>query len=172
MSITATTRILHSEEPAHSDAFRPSWIWPLPEVDGLTPRILTAHDGSGSGDIQIGYAIPPCHGEVPVLAAQSGIVAFAGSLGTEQTVSIDHAGGWSTQYNRLDCMAVRTTDRFRQRRKERVHAGDIIGYMYQRAPHIRFGLFRLAEDEQSVVDPASCMHHWSVLPGKALRSRL
>jgi murein DD-endopeptidase MepM/ murein hydrolase activator NlpD len=160
MSAIATTRILHAPEAARSCGQRTPWVWPLPELDGLPPCILTPHRGPVSDYVEIGYSANTSpERPIPVLATQSGIVAYAGG----STLCIDHADGWSTQYDNLKRVLVRPTDRFRRRRKERVQAGDVIGHTPQTRPRIRFVLSRWTDNEFHAMDPAPWMRAWSVL---------
>jgi septal ring factor EnvC (AmiA/AmiB activator) len=99
-----------------------------------------------------------------VIAVQDGIVAYAGTANGNRTLSLDHAGGWSTQYSDLERLLVRPTDRFLRRRKERVQAGDIIGHAPRSLLRIRFALSRWTDDQSEVVDPGTWMPAWSVLP--------
>jgi hypothetical protein len=164
MSAIATTRILHAPPAARSCGQRTPWVWPLPELDGLAPCIVPPHGSPVSDHVKIGYsgnASP--HGAIPVLATQSGIVAYAGTTGGSSTLCIDHADGWSTQYDNLERLLVRSTDRFRRRRKERVQAGDIIGHAPQARPRIGFVLSRWIDTGFHAVDPAPWMRAWSVL---------
>jgi hypothetical protein len=160
MSAVATTRILHAAEAARSCRQRTPWVWPLPEVDGVAPRILT-HQGSPVSDrVEIGYAVDASAKEpIPVLATQSGIVAYA----SDSTLCIDHADRWSTQYDNLNHVLVWPTDRFRRRRKERVRAGDVIGHLSRSRPRLGFMLSRWTDNEFRAMDPASWMRAWSVL---------
>lgn len=125
------------------------WIWPLPRLDGVAPCILGSAGEPVQDDVELGYpdrsAAP---GLVPVFAAREGVVTFAGTAAEGRTICLDHAGGWSTQYAGLAHVLTRPTDRFRQRRKERVQAGDVIGH----APsslRIRFSLSRWSEHERA-----------------------
>lgn len=165
MSTTATSRILYAPESAGAVGLPRSWVWPLPRLDGLSPCILTATSRSPPDDVEIGYSSrTSSSSHVPVIAAQDGIIAYAGSATGSRTLCIDHAGGWSTQYSDLECLLVRLTDRFRRRRKERVQAGDIIGHVPRSSLRLRFALSRLTDDGCAVVDPGAWMPAWSMLP--------
>jgi hypothetical protein len=165
MSSIATTRILHYEDESRMSGRLQRWIWPLPRLDGLAPRILASTRDVAPEDVELGY-----QGRawslvlVPVFAAREGIVTYAGTGAHGRTVCIDHAGGWSTQYAGLGHVLTRPTDRFRKRRKERVHAGDVIGYAPRSPLRIRFSLSRWSDDACATVDPDTCMHAWSALP--------
>ncbi len=165
MSTTATTRILHTPANAHVSAPPRSWIWPLPRLDGVAPYIIQPTGSPALDGVTIGYRERSSSpGLVPVFAAQDGIVTYAGSTGSGSTLSIDHAGGWSTQYSELEHLLARPTDRFRRRRKERVRAGDVIGHASRSSLRIRFGLSRLTDEGGVDQDPSSWMQAWSLLP--------
>ena len=166
MSITATSRIHYVPEGTLVVGLPRSGVWPLPRLNGLSPCIVLSAGNSpaGSEDVEIGYpdrASSSSH--IPVIAAQDGIIAYAGSATGSSTLCIDHAGGWSTQYSDLERLLVRPTDRFRRRRKERVRADDIIGHA-PRSLRIRFAVSRLTDDECVVVNPGAWMHTWSMVP--------
>jgi murein DD-endopeptidase MepM/ murein hydrolase activator NlpD len=161
----ATTRILHS--PETSTELRP-WVWPLPNLNGFSPKILEdAHDiDPDRRDIVIGYepyvALPRF---LPVFAVRDGAVTYGGKTSNGFTVCLDHAGGWSTQYGGLEHMFVNATDRFRKRRKERVRAGDVLGYIGIASPRVRFELSRYSEEDGSEpVCPIQRMRRWVLLP--------
>src|SRR5262249_21755547 len=118
-----------------------------------------------SDEVEIGYqgrAFSPSL--VPVFASQDGIVTYAGNTTSGATLCIDHAGGWSTHYAELEHLLARPTDRFRQRRKQRVQAGDVIGHARRSALGLRFALLRLTDDGCIAQDPAAWMPSWSMAP--------
>jgi hypothetical protein len=164
MSTLSTTRILHA--PANTNiSGRPSpWVWPLPRLDGAAPCVL-AGGGSPADGFELGYpGRSRSPGLVPVFAAQDGVVTYASNAVGGSTLSIDHAGGWSTHYSELEHVLARPTDRFRRRRKERVRAGDVIGHARRSTLRIRFGLSQLTEGGCVAQDPSARMHAWSFLP--------
>jgi hypothetical protein len=99
-----------------------------------------------------------------VIAAQDGIIAYAGPATGSRTLCIDHAGGWSSNYYELGDLLTRPTDRFRCRRKERVRAGDVIGHAPRSSLRIRFGLSRVTDAGSIDEDLTAWMPAWSVLP--------
>lgn len=165
MSTTATTRILHAPADANLSAALRSWVWPLPRLDGVAPCVIEPMPEHPPIDgLAIGYAgRSSSPGLVPVLAAQDGIVTFAGNTTDGSTICIDHRGGWSTNYSELEHLLTRPTDRFCRRRKERVRVGDVIGYARRAGLRIRFGLSRLTADGCVAHDPATWMS-WPTLP--------
>ena len=73
----------------------------------------------------------------PVLAANDGVVAFAGPVGGELFVSIDHADGIRSTYSYLSAV--------RARRGATVRRGDLIGlsgigHAGSTRPHLHFGM--------------------------------
>jgi Peptidase family M23 len=164
MSAIVTSRILHVPFNTGVVGLRSRWFWPLPRLDGSAPCILAPTEPL-SDTIEIGYQDRSSSPDlVPVLAAQDGIIPYAGTSADGATVCIDHPAGWSTQYSELADLLARPTDRFRQRRKERVRAGDVIGHARRSALRIRFALTQLTEDGCVAVDPAASMPAWSMLP--------
>lgn len=157
----ATTRIIHSREPRTEPR---DWTWPLPSMNGFAPKIVEdAHDlDVARRDIVIAYephiALPHF---VPVFAARDGVVTYGGRTPSGHVVALDHAGGWSTQYAGLAHMFVCATDRFRRRRKERVRAGDVLGYLSNDAARLRFELARFSEEDgHEPVPPIQRSRRW------------
>ena len=141
------------------------WIWPLPRLDGVAPCILESASELIPDDVELGYPVrSAAPGLVPVFAARDGVVIYAGTAANGSTIGIDHAGGWSTEYAGLVHVLTRPTDRFRQRRKERVQAGDVIGHAPRSPLRIRFSVSRWSGDDDVAVDPGTCMRAWSMLP--------
>ena len=164
MPSIATSRILHEPELASAPNLYRPWIWPLPQLDGVAPRVL-AHPDGALDTAELGYSGRSSSPDfVPVFAAREGVIAYAGTAGGSPMISLDHAGGWSTQYAELAQLRAMPTDRFRRRRKVRVRAGDVLGYVHPDALRLRFGLAQLVDGEWSFVDPAEAMHTWSRLP--------
>ena len=165
MSAIVTTRILYLPVGVNPSGHHRPWVWPLPRLEGMRPRILSTAERSLVDGVEIGYQDrSSTHGFVPVFTAQDGVIAYAGADGNGQMACLDHAGGWSTQYSDLERLLVRPTDRLRRRRKERVQAGDVIGHAPRSSLRIRFSLTRLADDECMVADPGAWMSTWSMLP--------
>jgi murein DD-endopeptidase MepM/ murein hydrolase activator NlpD len=151
--------------PETNGSYRHPWIWPLPELNGVQPRLMPHTDSEHLG-VDLGYHDgTPLPRFVPVFAARDGVVTFAGKLTTgDYGVAIDHPGGWCTQYAGIDHVFVPTK---RRRRKTRVRAGDVLGYA-RGTEHFRarFALLRLTDeetDELEAVDP-SCLSRWLRLP--------
>jgi hypothetical protein len=137
----------------------------LPRLDGASPCIISSGDAARSNDlVELGYADRASSSElVPVFAPQDGVIAYATQPMQSGTVCIDHAGGWSTLLGGLATVLAASTDRFSRRRKSRVRAGDVLGYV--RNPlRLRFGLSQWADGEWSIIDPAERCHAWTFQP--------
>lgn len=155
-----TTRILHS--PEATPTLHP-WVWPLPILNGFSPTILEdGHDlEPARRDLVVGYeprvALPE---QLPVFAARDGVITYAAKDENAFSVAIDHPGGWITQYSGLFHLCAVTTDRFRRRRKERVRAGDVLGFIHKSSACVRFELARFTEDGHQPVPPVQRMRTW------------
>jgi len=153
----ATTRILHAPEDTIATSQHGPWVWPLPRLDGVAPCVLSPIDASTQDSVDIGYAgRSSSPGFVPVFAAHNGVITYAGTANGSPMISLDHAGGWSTQYADLEHVLAMPTDRFRRRRKTRVRAGDVLGHARRSSLRLRFGLARRRSDraDAHVVRPA------------------
>ena len=82
-----------------------SWTWPVtgPVIRTFDPP----EDPFGSGHRGIDIAAPA---GTPVLAAEAGIVTFAGRVGGELFVSVDHGGGLVSTYSWLSGVGVGRND--------------------------------------------------------------
>jgi murein DD-endopeptidase MepM/ murein hydrolase activator NlpD len=82
-----------------------TWAWPVtgPVIRGFDPP--TSPFGSGHRGIDI--AVPF---GTPILAPEAGIVSFAGTVGGELFVTLDHGGGLSSTYSWLSSASVRKND--------------------------------------------------------------
>lgn len=84
--------------------------------------------------------------------------------GIGHVVTLDHPGGWSTHYGHLEHMFTLATDRFRRRRKQRVRAGDVLGYAGRDPLRIAFEIWRTDDDGQHPADVADLLRNALVLP--------
>jgi hypothetical protein len=125
-------------------------VWPLPQLGDRRPALARL----AADHVELGYDPMPDR-DVPVLAAHDGVIIYADA----RTVALDHAGGFSTQYGNLHGTRIRPTDRFRRRRKERVRAGDVLGF----ATALRFTLAQLDHDDLVPIDPTERMTRWQVV---------
>lgn len=117
------------------------WTWPVvgPVIRGFDPPQTPF--GSGHRGIDIAAAI-----DTAVVAAESGVVTFAGPVGGRLFVTIDHGGGLESTYSFLASIAVR--------RGDPVTRGQVIalsgsGHAGEPIPHLHLGV-KLAD---AYVDP-------------------
>ncbi len=166
----ATTRISHSHARNAPDV-RP-WIWPLPKIDDRTPTIRSLTCGVHPYAELAYEGGDPALRFVPVFAVQDGVITFAGKVTSRcegktfarYSMCLDHAGGWSTRYGDLEHMFSVCVDRFARRRKQRVRAGDILGYASRSPLRLPFELWRADDDHYGPVAPEQHMRNWLVLP--------
>lgn len=130
--------------------------WPLASLDNLGPRILAARETS----VDLGYVRK--QGElVPVIAANDAEVSFAFGRDGHYAVSLEHSGSWCTHYTGLDKLSVIATLP-RLKRRQRVRAGDVIGYT---SGKLGFELFQWTEERGFIaVDPLPHLAKWDGAP--------
>ena len=127
------------------------WAWP---VVGPVIRSFDVPDTPyGSGHRGIDIAAPV---DSSVRSPAAGVVAFAGSIGGEVFVAIDHGGGLRSTYSWLASSSVEDGDA--------VFAGGLIarsgaGHPGSSVPHVHFG----AKREGTYVDPLSLLAPASVV---------
>ena len=82
-----------------------TWVWPVtgPVICGFDPP----DDPYGAGHRGIDIAAPV---GTPVLAAQAGTVTFAGKVGGQLFVTVDHGGGLVSSYSWVSALRVRKDD--------------------------------------------------------------
>lgn len=109
-----------------------SWAWPIvgPVIRGFDPP----EDPYGSGHRGIDIAATL---GTPVRAPEAGVVSFAGKVGGELYVTVDHGDGLRSTYSWLSAIAVRTGDV--------VTRGTILGasgrgHPGSTVPHLHFGV--------------------------------
>jgi murein DD-endopeptidase MepM/ murein hydrolase activator NlpD len=102
LMLMAVPAVLAHPQPATAAG---TWTWPVtgPVIRGFDPP----QDPYGSGHRGIDIAAPA---GTPVLAAESGTVTFAGSVGGELFVTIAHAGGLASTYSWVSSLSVRRDD--------------------------------------------------------------
>lgn len=108
------------------------WAWPVvgPVIRGFDPP--DSPYGAGHRGIDIAATVG-----TPVLAAQAGTVAFAGSVGGRLYITIDHGGGWTSTFSWVDALFVR--------KGALVSRGQLIalsgwGHLDAPVPHLHFGV--------------------------------
>jgi murein DD-endopeptidase MepM/ murein hydrolase activator NlpD len=82
-----------------------TWAWPVmgPVIRGFDPP--TSPFGAGHRGVDIAVPLGTM-----ILAPEAGTVSFAGRVGGELFVTIDHGGGLSSTYSWLSSAAVRKGD--------------------------------------------------------------
>lgn len=91
--------------PGPARAADQAWSWPVvgPVIRGFEPP--SGPYGPGHRGIDIATSLG-----TPVLAPASGLVLFAGKVGGERFLTIDHGGGLVSTYSWLSSLAVRKGD--------------------------------------------------------------
>jgi murein DD-endopeptidase MepM/ murein hydrolase activator NlpD len=109
-----------------------SWTWPVvgPVVRDFDPPEQPY--GAGHRGIDIAAAF-----DTPVHAPEAGVVSFAGKVGGELYVTIDHGGGLLSTCSWLSAIAVRKGDRVV--RGQRIGATGR-GHPDATVPHLHFGV--------------------------------
>ena len=139
-------------------------VWPLPHHYDLSPTVLGRGTDSERLAVDIGYdgMNPRRNPFVPVFAAQDGTIAHVDQTGRGHAITLDH-GHWFTHYSDIEHAFVMKRARATGRR-ERVRAGDILGYVRWPA-HLRFELWHFNDDGELVpVDPEPHLDQWITLP--------
>ncbi len=117
------------------------WSWPVvgPVIRGFDPPDTPF--GSGHRGIDIATSVG-----TPVIAAEAGVVTFAGPVGGRLFLTIDHGAGLESRYSFLSALAARRGDTVSMgqvvARSGTGHAGDLV-------PNLHFGV--LLDD--TYVDP-------------------
>ena len=116
---------------AYSPQFLSSgkFLWPVPESTRIS-----SHYGHRWGRAHQGVDIPGAIG-LDVIAAEDGVVAYAGKMGSYgNLVAIRHAGGYNTVYAHLNNFAVK--------KNQRVRRGQVIAELgntgRSTGPHLHF----------------------------------
>jgi murein DD-endopeptidase MepM/ murein hydrolase activator NlpD len=109
-----------------------TWPWPVtgPVIRGFDPPASPFGAGHRGIDVAVPFG-------TPILAPEAGTVAFAGPVGGELFVTLDHGGGLTSTYSWLSSVAVR--------RGDAVAAGQLIGttglgHPGSAVPHLHFGV--------------------------------
>lgn len=142
---------------------RGPWRWPLGKCASRPPIVVDEYVLPDRRGVDLGYVVAPFDSElyIPVYAAQSGQVSFAGEGSDGCAVSIDH-GNTTTHYAHMSKMFV-TRCPGRTRRRQYVRAGDVLGNAARSPLHVRFELWKWTDDRGFVaVDPRSELENWVV----------
>jgi hypothetical protein len=163
IAVTRTLLLPNANESGPQSA---AWIWPLTALTGVAPVVIEASRAAEKQrPIALGYPYGTfAQNFIPVVATHGGIVTYAARGDSGAMISLDHPGGWSTQYEGLADLSVFATDRFLGRRSARMQAGEVLGHLSQSSPTMRFSLSRLTDLGMMAIDPAQYLHTWSILP--------
>lgn len=143
---------------------RQPWRWPLQPLGRREPIIVAEHVDNDRRGVDLGYEARAFDAElyVPVYAAQDGEVMFAGESKSGFIVSLDHGErDWATYYAHMSKMFVASYYGQRNRRRQRIRGGDVIGYAAKSPLHVRFELWNWTHDRGFVaVDPIEQLTQW------------
>lgn len=100
--LLAVTLLAVSQPPAHASG---TWTWPVlgPVIRGFDPP----DSPYGSGHRGIDIAVPS---GTPVVAAASGTVTFAGKVGGQLFVTVNHGAGLVSTYSWVSALRVKKND--------------------------------------------------------------
>ncbi len=127
------------------------WPWPVvgPVIRGFEPPATPYGSGHRGIDIAIGLG-------TPIRAPAPGVVSFAGPVGGQLFVSVDHGGGLVTTYSWLSAIMVRKGDAVLEGTVLGLtglgHPGSVI-------PHLHMG----AKLDGTYIDPLSVLAEWSAV---------
>ncbi|HEU4356582.1 MAG TPA: M23 family metallopeptidase [Actinomycetota bacterium] len=108
------------------------WAWPVegPVIRGFDPPLNPY--GSGHRGIDIAAPIG-----TSILAPEAGVVTFAGSVGGELFVTLDHGGGLRSSYSWLSATLVREGDVVP---RGAAIGSTGVGHPLSAVPHLHFGV--------------------------------
>ena len=132
---------------------RPTGIWPWPVVGPIIRDYDPPNSPYGSGHRGIDIAAPF---GTPVLAPAPAVVKFAGKVGGQMFVTLDHGGGIETTYSWVSAILVHKNDA--------VFTGMGIaltgsGHPGTAVPHLHLG----AKRDGAYIDPLSLLRPGSVV---------
>ena len=118
--------------PGRAGAVQGGWPWPVigPVLRGYEPP--AGPYGPGHRGVDIGAVVG-----TPILAPADGVVSFAGKVGGQLFVTVDHGGGLSSTYSWLSAALVHKNDAVIQ--------GSVLGltgtgHPGSITPHLHFGV--------------------------------
>lgn len=154
-------RLTDDAKPLHQP-----WRWPLARLADREPIVIAENTNEERHTLELGYE-PRFFDDqlyVPVHAAQEGEVALAGESPLGFMITIDHGyREWATHYTHLSRMFVAPYLGQKKRRKQRVYAGEVIGYAAKVPIRVRFELWNWTDEKGFVpVDPIATMTSWGV----------
>ena len=144
------------------------WCWPLGHLGDREPLILPRRIEETRHGVHLGYEPMPYDHQifVPVHAVQDGEVMYAGEPQSCEappgiTITLDHrAHGFATYYGHLSKMFVAANYFHSNKTRQRVCAGEVIGYAAKSPIEIRFSLWQWTERGFVPVDPMPKLEEW------------
>jgi hypothetical protein len=140
------------------------WSSPLVRLGDRDPIVIAEVATCERRGVDLGYAPRPYDHElyVPVHAAQDGDVMCAAETACGFALSIEHReAGLVTHYAQMSRMFVTPYYGQRDRKRQRVRAGEVIGYAAKSPIQIRFEVWQWTNDRGFVaVDPQSHLEKW------------
>ncbi len=150
-AILPLTLLAMVASPVRVGAVEGGWPWPVvgPVLRGFEPP--AGPYGPGHRGIDIGAAVG-----TPILSPAAGVVTFAGKVGGQLFVTVDHGGGIVTTYSWLSASLVRKNDT--------VSSASVLGltgagHPGSTTPHLHFGVKLNGE----YVDPFTLLSAGSVV---------
>lgn len=139
----------------HTAGWTPrAWQWPIETLGTREPIVLAE---TPELRLDVGYEARPYDTQLfaPVFAAQDGVVMFCGEAREGFAVSINHDDQrWASCYSHLSKVFLDINRHEKSKRRQRVRAGEVIGYAAKSPIHVRFQLNRWTDDRGFVaVDP-------------------
>ena len=135
------------------------WRWPLSRLGNRDPLVLAEHLDRERLGVLLGYEPRPFDGQlfVPVHAAQDGTVALAVETASGCFVNLEHGyQSHSTTYALMSKMFVTAYRGEKNRKRERVRGGDVIGYATKSPITVRFEVWTWNDrDGYAATDPVA-----------------
>lgn len=174
-----------SESRLRKQASHP--VWPMPSLNGREPAVIETSTKMPGIDLAYARAYPdellatypigpngsPTHfmpSSMPAFAVADGTIMYAGKQDHGHAIAVNHNNGWATFYSGLEHMFARATSKRPRGPKERVRAGDVLGYVGSQTRGamkcLHFELWKLDPDHhfEPVGDTLDHMRSWLVLP--------
>jgi murein DD-endopeptidase MepM/ murein hydrolase activator NlpD len=177
--------MLNQEASLSQNAKPTPAVWPLPELAGRRP-VLLVFEPTDHARVDLAYerkADPDGtlvraakHGDdamfdlpsmSPVFAVADGVVIYAAKQLHGHAIIVDHGNRWLTYYGQLQALFTTAKVDPRPWRRDRVRAGDLIGFAgsceHRPLRTLRFEMWKL-DDEYGyrTVDPIRYMRRWAV----------
>jgi hypothetical protein len=140
------------------------WSSPLVRLGDRDPIVIAEVANGERRGVDFGYEPRPYDRElyVPVHAAQDGDVMCAVETACGFALSIEHGeASLVTHYAQMSRMFVTPYYGQRNRKRQRVRAGEVIGYAAKSPIQIRFEVWQWTNDRGfTAVDPQSHLEKW------------